>query len=528
MADPVIALKDGSYADSDLDISLNIFEQDGASNNSVDNIRSLVEQVRIPPQDGKYKVFIIDEVHMLSASAFNAFLKTLEEPPPYAIFILATTEKHKILPTILSRCQIYDFRRIQSNTIVGLLEDIAKKEGIVVDQESLYLIAEKADGAMRDALSIFDRIASAAENKIDYKKVIYNLNILDYDFYFNTIDNLLTENHKGLMLLFDEVLKKGFEGDIFINGLAKHLRNLLYFKQDTAQILLDLSERLKDRYVNQAKNISLSNLLTFLNLCNQADVNYQKAKNKRLHIEIHLLKMCFANSEFTLLDEKKNLDSRSGLSDSSVIIDDKKKTSDVGIASTPKKNQVLGSESNDLSYKTKEIEQNLGAVPILSEKETIQKSELLVSPNIASIDDLINETKKEIGQKSEEKIQLDLSRIGTIWEQYKNEVTSPSTKVTLENVKIELMGEALKLTVPSSVSKEEMIQETDLYHKIRTAFNNNDLDIEIEIDRLAFPELEEINSSKIYTLKEKYDHLMNKNQELEYLVKKLKLKIEES
>jgi len=307
MEDPVAALSDGSYAESDLDISLNIFEQDGASNNSVDNIRVLIEQVRVPPQQGKYKIFIIDEVHMLSQAAFNAFLKTLEEPPPYAIFILATTEKHKILPTILSRCQIYDFRRIQPKTMVELLKDIAAKENVKAEEDALYLIAEKADGAMRDALSIFDRIASASENEINYSNVISNLNILDYDYFFRAIECTFTQNHAELILLFDEILKNGFDGDLFINGLAKHLRNLLYFKQKSSQYILEISENLKNRYEEQAQTISLSNLLTFLNLANDTDVNYSRAKDKRLHIEICLLKMCFANSEIKEQKAKKKV-----------------------------------------------------------------------------------------------------------------------------------------------------------------------------------------------------------------------------
>ena len=307
MDDPIASLKDGSYADHDLDISMNIFEQDGASNNSVDNIRALIDQVRVPPQQGKYKIFIIDEVHMLSQAAFNAFLKTLEEPPPHAIFILATTEKHKILPTILSRCQIYDFKRIQPKAMVSLLKDIASKEGITADEEALFLIAEKADGAMRDALSIFDRISSASENKINYNQVVKNLNILDYDYFFRSLDLILTQDHTGLILLFDEILKKGFEGDLFVNGLAKHLRNILYFKNKSSEHILEISSSLKEKYSLQSQNISLANLLTFLNLTNQTDIEYPKAKDKRLHIEINLLKMCYASAEVQELPLKKKL-----------------------------------------------------------------------------------------------------------------------------------------------------------------------------------------------------------------------------
>lgn len=307
MEDPIAALKDGSYADHDLDISMNIFEQDGASNNSVENIRALIDQVRIPPQKGNYKIFIIDEVHMLTQAAFNAFLKTLEEPPPYAIFILATTEKHKILPTILSRCQIYDFKRIQPKNMVSLLTDIAQKESIKADEDALYVVAEKADGAMRDALSIFDRIASASDNEITYDKVVQNLNILDHDYFFKATDHILTQDHVGLILLFDEVLKNGFEGDHFMNGLAKHLRNLLYFKNQSSQHILEISQTLIEKYSQQSQNISLSHILTFLNLANQADIDFPKAKDKRLHIEIALLKMCFVNAEVKEMPLKKKL-----------------------------------------------------------------------------------------------------------------------------------------------------------------------------------------------------------------------------
>jgi DNA polymerase-3 subunit gamma/tau len=307
MDNPVEALQDGSYAEHDLDISMNIFEQDGASNNSVENIRALIDQVRVPPQQGKYKIFIIDEVHMLSQAAFNAFLKTLEEPPPYAIFILATTEKHKILPTILSRCQIYDFKRIQPKAMVSLLTSIASQEKISTDEEALYLIADKADGAMRDALSIFDRIASASDNSISYEQVVKNLNILDHDYFFQSIDYILSQDHTSIILLFDQILNRGFEGDIYLNGLAKHLRNLLYFKNQSSEHIVELSSTLKDKYSAQSKLISLSNLLTFLNLANQSDIDYPKAKDKRLHIEICLLKMCYVNSETEEKPLKKKL-----------------------------------------------------------------------------------------------------------------------------------------------------------------------------------------------------------------------------
>lgn len=283
--------------------SFNITELDAASNNSVEHIRALIEQVRFQPQQGKYKVFIIDEVHMLSQQAFNAFLKTLEEPPSYAIFILATTEKHKIIPTILSRCQIFDFKRIQAPSMVRHLQGISGKENIQADEDALHVIAQKADGALRDALSIFDRIVSYSGAHVKYEDVILNLNVLDYDYYFKIVDALLVENLAQVMLLFDEILNKGFEADIFINGLAEHLRNLLMCKDPQTLSLLELTDNLKERYRTQAHISPSSFLLTALNLCNDCDINYRMARHKRLHVEMTLIKMTYINRAVNISTE---------------------------------------------------------------------------------------------------------------------------------------------------------------------------------------------------------------------------------
>ncbi len=271
--------------------SLNITELDAASNNSVDHIRALTEQVRFQPQQGEYKVFIIDEVHMLSQQAFNAFLKTLEEPPPYAIFILATTEKHKIIPTILSRCQIFDFKRIQPNDIIEHLQGICQQEGITADEDALHIIAQKADGALRDALSIFDRIVSFSGDYITYEAVIENLNVLDYDYFFRAVDYILTEDRSGMMLLFDEVLKGGFDEDLFLNGLSAHVRDLLVCKDQATLQLLEVGDRLRERYRQQAGIAPADLLLTVLDLANDCDLNFKMARNKRLHVEMSLLRM---------------------------------------------------------------------------------------------------------------------------------------------------------------------------------------------------------------------------------------------
>ena len=271
--------------------SFNITELDAASNNSVEHIRALIEQVRFQPQQGKYKIFIIDEVHMLSQQAFNAFLKTLEEPPPYAIFILATTEKHKIIPTILSRCQIFDFKRISVPSMIKHLREICDEEGISAEEEALHIIGQKADGALRDALSIFDRIVAFSGKEIQYEAVIENLNVLDYDYYFKVVDALLVEDLSQILLIFDDILNKGFDGDIFINGLAEHLRNLLVCKDAETLSLLDRTDKLKERYLQQAALSPSALLLTALDLCNTCDIEYRMARNKRLHVEMALIKM---------------------------------------------------------------------------------------------------------------------------------------------------------------------------------------------------------------------------------------------
>lgn len=275
----------------DTDFSFNIFELDAASNNSVDDIRNLIDQVRFAPQVGSYKVYIIDEVHMLSQAAFNAFLKTLEEPPKHAIFILATTEKHKIIPTILSRCQIYDFKRIGVEDIASHLAEVAAKESIDIEQEALHIIAQKADGALRDALSIFDRIVSFSGNKITYQDVIDNLRILDYDYYFKTTEHILNQDQSALLLLFDKILDNGFDGHQYINGLAAHFRDLLVCKDPRTLDLLEVGTGTRERYREQALAVPVAFLLQALKLTAEADNRYKSSNNPRLLVELCLLQL---------------------------------------------------------------------------------------------------------------------------------------------------------------------------------------------------------------------------------------------
>lgn len=282
--------------------SLNIHELDAASNNSVDDIRTLVEQVRFAPQAGKYKVYIIDEVHMLTSSAFNAFLKTLEEPPHYAIFILATTEKHKILPTILSRCQIFDFKRITINDTVEHLQEICEKEHIKAETPALQVIAQKSEGCMRDALSILDKIVSFTNSEVSYRNTLEHLNILDADYYFRLMENLQQQDLAGAMLLYDDINRKGFEGDLVLEGFSEFIRNLLVCKDERAASLLEVVETFRDKYYSAAKKITTAYLVSALNILNDAQINYKAARNKRLHLELALIKLCYLQQALQLSD----------------------------------------------------------------------------------------------------------------------------------------------------------------------------------------------------------------------------------
>ncbi len=298
--------------------SLNYFELDAASNNSVDNIRDLTEQIRFVPQYGKYKVYVIDEVHMLSQAAFNAFLKTLEEPPSYAIFILATTEKHKILPTILSRCQIFDFKRISTADTVLHLEEICRKENTMAERPALQLIAQKSEGCLRDALSIMDKIVSFTNGAVTYANTLEHLNILDEDCYFKLLDHMLHQNLAAALLLYDDINRKGFEGDMLLNGLAEFIRNLLVCQDEQTAALLDVVESFSKRYLETASKVSPQYLISCLNVLNEAELNYKQARNKKLHTELCLIRLCYLRQVLEITAESSSLT--------------KKKIADSGIA----------------------------------------------------------------------------------------------------------------------------------------------------------------------------------------------------
>ncbi len=543
MPDPKQAIQDGSYAESDIDISLNIVELDAASNNSVENIRTLIEQVRFQPQQGQYKVFIIDEVHMLSQAAFNAFLKTLEEPPPYAIFILATTERHKILPTILSRCQLYDFRRIQISDIIVQLEAIAAKEGIETEHDALYVIAEKADGAMRDALSIFDRIASASASKITLQSVVDNLNILDFDYFFKATERILEEDATGLLLLIDQVLKNGFEGDTFMNGLAQHMRNLMYSKQEPTQKMLQMSDVLKDKYMNQSNAISFGTIMTALNLANQADLDYPKAKDKRLHVEVALLKICFASrkampvmqGENIQPTQKKTSPVRPQATDAPKIVERPTIQNPQSITDTASANTPHTTPTKDIIKEEAPIPQvSEPATPI--ETASIQNAittpkptaaPILNTPSISSIEDLLKEAEVEISSNEDAQKEVNIKDVDEVWNNYVSGIDSATTSGILNTVIRKVVDGKILISVPSNIAKEEIQQEAQLYANLRDHFNQNDLEIKIDVDRTQFPDLVEASTTKVVTPKEKYDHLKALNPLVDQLIEKLDLKLDE-
>jgi DNA polymerase-3 subunit gamma/tau len=353
--------------------SMNIHELDAASNNSVEDIRSLVEQVRFAPQAGKYKVYIIDEVHMLSSAAFNAFLKTLEEPPPYAIFILATTEKHKILPTILSRCQIFDFKRITLQDTVDHLEGIANKEHIKVEETALQLISQKSEGCMRDALSILDKIVSFTNGEVTYENTIEHLNILDADYYFKLVECMLNQDLAGAMLLYDDIDKKGFEGDMVLNGFAEFIRNLLICKDERVAGLLEVVESFRQRYAETAKRTDAGYLVSALNILNEAEISFRSARNKRLHVELALIKLCY-------LHQAIELTSNGGTLDKKKVVDGPKSIAFRNI--TPLAQGIAQNITKTTNAKDKKTEAKLiietpsqVATPIVEEKKEVYKAQ---------------------------------------------------------------------------------------------------------------------------------------------------------
>ena len=498
-----ILAKQINGADESSDFSYNIFELDAASNNGVDDIRNLIDQVRIPPQTGNYKVYIIDEVHMLSGQAFNAFLKTLEEPPKYAIFILATTEKHKVIPTILSRCQIYDFKKISSSDIKTHLEFIANKENISFDDESLFLIANKCDGALRDALSIFDRLVNFTDGNITKELAYKNLNILDHDVYFKATNLILGNDITNCLLLFNEILNQGFNGQHFIDGLCLHFRDLLISKSLKTHILLNQNENLKDRYVDQSKNLDIDFILKSINLTEECSFKYKNSKNQRLLTEICLMKLCSINN--IELKKKVKILSRSELTANKTLY-----KADI---QSPKENLKTDLQNKDSKEKLK-IKKEISSVSGLSLSSLKAKK---------SIESIALVKKNESESSSSNKAKFDVNSLLNSWKKFQ-ELTIKKGRKNLASIlsisQPQIFEEnKLTYTLTNNTNKLELEKsKLELVQFLKKDLKNDSISLEINVNKLK-------EKKFVFTPGEKYEKLKKINPNIEILRKEFKLNL---
>jgi len=525
--------------------SLNIHELDAASNNSVDDIRSLVEQVRFAPQAGKYKVYIVDEVHMLSVSAFNAFLKTLEEPPPYAIFILATTEKHKILPTILSRCQIFDFKRITNNDTVEHLQEIADKEDIKAEKAALQVIAQKSEGCMRDALSILDKIVSFTNGEVTYQNTLEHLNILDDDYYFKLLDYLQQQDLAAAMLLYDEINQKGFEGDMVMNGFAGFIRNLLVCKDAKAALLLDVVEGMHEKYTKVAKNTDLSYLVSALNILNEAEINYKMARNKRLHVEMALIKLNFLQQAIELATENGNLV--------------KKKRVDAPVAykikpinplqlkkSEAKKSETEGSKlfiAQPIIGEIKPVEEKKVTTPVNNSPvntsntvtETISKpfTKRNTSSGNGNKKSLLDGLRQKYGdqyliEEIKEAEPLTIQKLREVWQQYLSKLEEQqkhSAVSTFKIAKLQIEADNFFTVTVNAITQQKFIEQerTLLLDHIQMSFNNRSISFKILIEE---GEQEKLPAHLTMNSREKFERIAEQYPLIRELKDKLKMELD--
>lgn len=489
--------------------SFNIVELDAASNNSVEDIRSLIEQVRIPPQNGKYKVYIIDEVHMLSSAAFNAFLKTLEEPPAYAKFILATTEKHKIMPTILSRCQIFDFHRISNDDIANHLEYIAQRENVAYEKEALHIIAQKADGGLRDALSMFDQLVSFTQGNLSYKNIIDNLNILDYDYYFQLTEQLLASDVTSCLMLFDHILKKGFEGSHFIGGLANHFRNLLVCKNPASASLLEVSGAVAQKYVAQSQKAPQLFLLRALEYSNSCALEYKESFNKRLCIELGLMKMAYIMNKLQPQAQSAQPIAQGNpqqpYPNPSVTQPMQQNTADAAMAEAKKKNDSLEETSET---KDKQVESapaktdiNIKIVSPFAINKAIDKTRILEQRNI-----------EQIEQKKIDDFNLFKATIEKMAEEY--ETDFPNLAFSLKKAEcIQLNDEFIVLEVTNKISEHELEcnkQKIKAFVKEQTGMDDYFLQVRCK---------EMKQQVKIYTPEDTLEYFRKKSEVINDLLK---------
>ncbi|ERJ60495.1 DNA polymerase III subunit gamma/tau [Sphingobacterium paucimobilis] len=501
--------------------SFSIHELDAASNNSVDDIRSLIDQVRIPPQTGKYKIYIIDEVHMLSQAAFNAFLKTLEEPPSYAIFILATTEKHKILPTILSRCQIFDFNRIRVEDMSNHLASIATKEDVAFEMDGLHVIAQKADGGLRDALSMFDQIVSFSNRNLTYQAVIENLNILDYDYYFNLVEAIKKEDAAEALLILDNVLNRGFDGGHFIAGLSGHLRNLLITKEPKTLKLLEVSDNIKKKYLEQSSSLSSGLLLSALNIANQCEISYKASKNQRLQVELALLKMCHLAAAIQL-----------GINGVSTQVDQKKKLPESTVKAPV---QVTAPVAQPVDNKTVAPKEEAPKQRVPARKLPVEEKKSFSSgkgwgsfkstvavPNLNTVFEEKNEEEEEENDliQGSEFREVTFNSFIAKWNDLAEKMKA-NNRITIYTIMTanppRLKGNVIEIDVENAIQSDQLREgKIDMLNYLRPELQNFSLDIETV-------QLEQAVIRKAYTSQEKYQVMASKNPALEVLRKTFNL-----
>jgi DNA polymerase-3 subunit gamma/tau len=526
--------------------SLNIHELDAASNNSVDDIRALVEQVRFAPQAGKYKVYIVDEVHMLSTSAFNAFLKTLEEPPSYAIFILATTEKHKILPTILSRCQIFDFRRITNNDTVDHLQEIADKEDIHAEKAALQVIAQKSEGCMRDSLSILDKIVSFTNGKVSYQNTLEHLNILDHDYYFRLLDTQINQDMAGSMLLYDEINRKGFEGDLVLNGYAEFIRNVLVCQSPKAASLLEVVEGLQSKYIETSKKVSPAYLVSALNILNEAEINYKMARNKRLHVEMTMIKLTFLQQAIELSYD----------SETATLVKKKRVNGPVAVKFEPLQSlQIKAAAATESKLFIQPQTQGAGDRPVRVMKPTVVESNAY-APQTMVADQVMTATMEEVkvpAQKTpltpkkslldslrdkhitnrvtedvKELIPVTDEKIKEHWKCFTDKLKAQnkhSAVTVFNNAKLDVVNDShFCVTVSASLEQKFIEQEkTVLLEYLKDCFHNRNLGLNVQIVDLP---KEVTTTEATLSSRERYQKVIEQYPMIKELKDRLKLELD--
>ena len=502
--------------------SFNIHELDAASHNSVDDIRSLVDQVRFAPQAGSYKVYIVDEVHMLSSGAFNAFLKTLEEPPPYAIFILATTEKHKILPTILSRCQIFDFKRITANDTVEHLQEITKKEKIKAEKTALHVIAQKSEGCLRDALSILDKIVSFTDGNVTYSNTLEHLNILDEDYYFQLLHQLTHQQVADALLLYDEINQKGFEGDTLLEGFTEFIRNLMVCKDIKASVLLDVADDFKEKYVENAKICDIGWLISALNIISESSIQYKQARNKKLHVELLLIKLSYLKQTLEITINNNGLDKKK-------ITDGAKSIAFRALPILPINKEKQLNKSNKLPEAKLIIEEPVHTITKIEEKPnpvTVEKITEKTTPKLGSLQKIRQQVANSQEKKAEVKT-LHSNTLAEVWNSYIEKLIQKENHSAVTNFKLATLNildeHIFEIIVDSNIQLKFIEAErTSLIEHLHQSFNNRAVKYQLRIEENQSPQTEEekpLNSKALYQI------MIDRYPLVKVLKEKLKLEL---